>query len=429
MILVDRALERRAQEDRPVQVGIIGAGYMGRGIAAHLLGPPVPGMRLAAVYNRHLEQAERAYAEAGAGTPERVGSPAALDRAIERAAHAVADDPFVVTDAEQIDVVVEATGEIEFGARVVLRALEQGKHVVLMNAELDATLGPILKVYADRAGVVITNTDGDEPGVAMNLVRFARTLGYTPVAAGNIKGMLDHYRTPETQRAFAEKYGQKPKHITSFADGTKLSMETTVLANGAGFGVVRRGMTGPACEHVAELLDKLPLDDALERGIVDYCVGAAPHTGAWVIGHTEHPVKRQYMDYFKMGKGPFYLFYTPYHLPHAQIVTTIARAALFDDATVAPVGAPQCEVLTLAKRDLKAGETLDGIGGFMSYGWIDNAEVQRRERLLPMGLSEGCVLTRDVAKDEAIGYGDVTVPEGRVCDELRGEQEGRLPAG
>jgi predicted homoserine dehydrogenase-like protein len=429
MILVDRALERRAQEDRPVQVGIIGAGYMGRGIAAHLLGPPVPGMRLAAVYNRHLEQAERAYAEAGAGTPERVGSPAALDRAIGRAAHAVADDPFVVTDAEQIDVVVEATGEIEFGARVVLRALEQGKHVVLMNAELDATLGPILKVYADRAGVVITNTDGDEPGVAMNLVRFARTLGYTPVAAGNIKGMLDHYRTPETQRAFAEKYGQKPKHITSFADGTKLSMETTVLANGAGFGVVRRGMTGPACEHVAELLDKLPLHDALERGVVDYCVGAAPHTGAWVIGHTEHPVKRQYMDYFKMGKGPFYLFYTPYHLPHAQIVTTIARAALFDDATVAPVGAPQCEVLTLAKRDLKAGETLDGIGGFMSYGWIDNAEVQRRERLLPMGLSEGCVLTRDVAKDEAIGYGDVTVPEGRVCDELRGEQEGRLPAG
>jgi predicted homoserine dehydrogenase-like protein len=427
MILVDRALDKREREGRPVRVGLIGAGYMGRGIAAHLVNG-VPGLRLAAVSNRHPDQAERAYARAGAREPARVSSAAALDDAIAGGGSAVTDDPFVVTDAEQIDVVVEATGEIEFGARVVVRALKRGKHVVLMNAELDATLGPILKQHADRAGVVITNTDGDEPGVAMNLVRFARTLGYRPVAAGNIKGMLDHYRTPETQRAFAEKYGQKPKHITSFADGTKLSMETTVLANGAGFGVARRGMTGPSCEHVRELLDLLPLEDALERGIVDYCVGAAPHTGAWVIAHTEHEVKRQYMSYFKMGDGPFYLFYTPYHLPHAQIVTTIARAALFADATIAPLGPPMCEVLTLAKRDLKAGETLDGIGGFLTYGWIDNAGVQRRERLLPMGLAEGCVLGRPVTKDQAIRYDDVRVPEGRLCDALRREQDERYGA-
>jgi predicted homoserine dehydrogenase-like protein len=428
MILVDTALAAREKEGRPVRVGIIGAGYMGRGIAAHLLGP-VAGLRLSAVYNRGLEPAVRAYTGGGGPEPVQVSSAGALDDLIAHDGHGVTDDPFVVCDAEGIDVVVEATGEVEFGARVVLRALERGKHVVLMNAELDATLGPILKDYADRAGVVITNTDGDEPGVAMNLVRFARTLGYTPVAAGNIKGMLDHYRTPETQRAFAEKYNQKPKHITSFADGTKLSMETAVLANGAGFGVARRGMTGPSCEHVQELLDVLPLEAALERGIVDYCVGAAPHTGAWVIVHSDHPIKRQYMSYFKMGEGPFYLFYTPYHLPHAQIVTTIARAALFEDATVAPEGAPRCEVLTLAKRDLKAGEALDGIGGFMTYGWIDNADVQRRERFLPMGLSEDCVLTRDVARDEPIGYDDVQVPEGRLCDRLRGEQDAHFATG
>lgn len=423
MIIVDRALEIREREGAPIRVGIIGAGYMGRGIALHM---PITGMRLSVVCNRSLSQAERAFSQATGEKPQMVSSAVRLEEEIRKGNPAVTDDPHVICDAEGLDVVVEATGEIEFGAEVVLRAIDRGKHVVLMNAELDATLGPMLKARADRAGVVITNTDGDEPGVAMNLVRFARTLGYEPVAAGNIKGMIDHYRTPETQQAFAEKVGQKPKHITSFADGTKLSMETTVLANATGFGVAQRGMTGPKCDHVSELLDLLSPAAMLEGGIVDYCVGAAPHTGAWVIGYNEDPIKQQYMSYFKMGGGPFYLFYTPYHLPHVQILTTIARAALFRDATVAPQGGPRCEVLTLAKRPLKRGETLDGIGGFMSYGWIDNAKEARAHRSLPMGVSEGCVLNRDVGRDEAVRYDDVRLPEGRLCDRLRAEQEARF---
>lgn len=425
MIIVDEALERREADGRPVQVGIIGAGYMGRGIALHIL-TSVRGMRLAAVYNRTLSRAAAAFTEAGFERPQAVSSPAGVEEAVRGGRSVVTDDPFAICEADGIDVVVEATGEIEFGAAVVLRAIEHGKHVVLMNAELDATLGPILKVRADAAGVVITNTDGDEPGVAMNLVRFARTVGYEPVAAGNIKGMLNHYRTPETQREFAERHNQKPKHITSFADGTKLSMETTVLANGTGFQVAGRGMTGPECGHVRDLLDLLPREPMLDGGIVDYCVGAAPHTGAWVIGYSEHPVKQQYMDYFKMGSGPFYLFYTPYHLPHVQIVTTIARAALFQDATIAPTGAPRCEVLTLAKRDLDAGEELDGIGGFDAYGWIDNARVRNDQDLLPMGLSEGCVLKRPVARDQPIRYADVELPRDRLCDSLREEQDRRF---
>lgn len=427
MILVDTALERREAEGNPVRVGIIGAGYMGRGIALHLL-QGCRGMRLSAVYDRRIGQAERAFIGAGADKPEPVGTAADLDRRISAGESAVTEDPYNICDAEQIDVVVEATGEIEFGCEVVSRAIAAGKHIVLMNAELDATLGPILKVHADRQGVVITNTDGDEPGVAMNLVRFSRTLGYEPVAAGNIKGMLDHYRTPETQRAFAEKYDQKPRHITSFADGTKLSMETAVLANATGFKVAQRGMTGPSCDHVSDLLELLPLSPPSEKGIVDYCLGAAPNTGAWVIGYNEDPVRRQYMSYFKMGDGPYFMFYTPYHLPHVQIVTTIARAALFHDPTTAPANGPMCEVLTLAKRDLKKGEILDGIGGFMTYGWIDNAEVQRRNRLLPMGLSEGCALERDILQDSPIGYGDVSLPEGRVADRLRAEQDNHFPA-
>ena len=251
-------------------------------------------------------------------------------------------------------------------------------------------LGPILKAKADRAGVVVTNTDGDEPGVAMTLLRYLRSLGLRPVAAGNIKGMVDYYRNPETQRAFAEKYDQDVRKVTSFADATKLSMETTVLANATGFHVGRRGMYGPACEHVREMAHLLPADQMLGTGLVDYALGAAPHTGAFVIVHEESPLKKAQLAYYKLGDGPFYVFYTPYHLPHIQIASTIGRAVIHRDPTVAPIGGPVCEVVTVAKRDLKAGERLDGIGGFCTYGLIDNALAARAAAALPIGLSEGC---------------------------------------
>ena len=421
MIIVDAALERREREGRPIRVGLVGAGYMGRGIALEIL-TSVGGMRLAAIANRTPSEAVRAYRNAGVDTVTTVDSVARLERAISAGQYAVTDDPLLVCRAEGIDAIIECTGEVEFGAQVTLAAIEHGKHVILMNAELDATVGPILKVYADRNGVVITNTDGDEPGVAMNLYRFVKMIGYRPVAAGNFKGMIDPYRTPDTQKTFAEKHHQKPRMITSFADGTKLSMEATILANATGFRVARRGMHGHRCAHVRDTLALYPLEELLHGGIVDYILGAEPHTGAFVLGYNDHPTKREYMSYFKMGDGPLYAFYTPYHLPHLQIVPTLARAVLFRDATVAPQGEPVCDVLTAAKRDLEAGAVLDGIGGFACYGTIDNADVVRRENLLPMGLSDGCRLTRDVARDQPITYDDVVLPEGRLGDRLRAEQ-------
>jgi len=174
---------------------------------------------------------------------------------------------------------------------------------------------------------------------------------------------------------------------------------------------------------VKEAMGAFPVEQMLNGGLVDYLLGAEPHTGAWVVAHTENVIKQQYMNYFKMGDGPFYVFYTPYHLPHVQIVDTVARAGLFGDATVAPIGAPVCDVLTVAKKDLAAGETLDGIGGFMTYGTIDNADIVRKDDLLPMGLSEGCKLKRDVPKDQPIRNNDVVFPSGRLCDKLRQEQD------
>jgi predicted homoserine dehydrogenase-like protein len=172
----------------------------------------------------------------------------------------------------------------------------------------------------------------------------------------------------------------------------------------------------------------LPADAMLAGGLVDYALGAAPHTGAFVVVHEAQAAKRAHLAYYKMGDGPFYVFHTPYHLPHIQIASTIARAALAGDPTVAPLGAPVCEVVTMAKRDLPAGETLDGVGGFAAYGLIDNTGEARRDDALPMGLSEGCRLVRAVARDTLIRLADVERPAGRLADRLWEEQAAMWPS-
>jgi predicted homoserine dehydrogenase-like protein len=389
-------------------------------IAVQLL-TTVEGIRLVAIANRTPANAQRICTDEGI-TPSTVGTAGALDDAIARGTCAVTADANLLCDARLVDVIVDVTGAVEFGAKLAMRAFEHRKHVVLVNTELDSTLGPILKVHADKAGVTVTNTDGDEPGVAMNLIRYVRSLGLKPVATGNIKGMVDFYRNPETQAGFAAKYSMNPRIITSFADGTKLSMEATVEANATGFRVGRRGMYGPRCEHVNDIAKHLPMEQLLSGGLVDYALGAAPHTGAFVVVHEEHPAKQKGLGYFKMGDGPLYVFYTPYHLPQIQIASTIGRAALQSDATVAPLGAPVCAVMTVAKKDLKAGDALDGVGGFATYGVVENSDVFDAENLLPMGLSQDARLKRDVRKDEPIGYSDVELPAGRYCDALYAEQ-------
>ena len=421
MIILDKALEQRQKQGNPIRVAMVGAGYMGRGVALQILSA-ITGMRLVVISNRTISEAERAYREAGAQAVRRVETLAELEQAIARGEYAVTDKAMLLCEAEGIDAVLEVTGEIEFGAQVVLRAIEHKKHIILMNAELDATVGPILKVYADQAGVIYTNVDGDQPGVVMNLFRFVKTIGYRPVLAGNIKGLQDPYRTPETQKAFADANKQKPRMVTSFADGTKISMEMAVVANATGFNVGRRGMYGPRCAHVTEALKLFPMDQLLGEGLVDYVLGAEPGPGVFVIGYNDHPIKQQYLKYLKMGDGPLYVFYTPYHMCHLEAPLSVARAVLFHDATIAPLGPPLVEVITTAKRDLKSGEVLDGVGGYMTYGQCENYQVARGQNLLPMGLSDGCRLRRDVSKDGFLTSDDVEIPEGRLCDKLRAEQ-------
>jgi predicted homoserine dehydrogenase-like protein len=426
MILIDTALAKRQAQNNPVKVALVGAGFMGRGILLQIA-RSVPGMEVVAVYNRSVEGAMRAYREAGIADFRIVNELSALEERISIGKYSITEDPMLLCRAHNIDVIVEVTGAVEFSSRIVYEAIKNAKHVVLMNAELDGTVGPILKVYADRAGVIITNADGDQPGVEMNLFRFVKGLGVKPVLCGNIKGLQDPYRNPTTQEGFAKKWGQNPAMVTSFADGTKISFEQAIVANATGMTIGKRGMFGPSVtpgKHLKDILDNYPLDILLNGpGIVDYVVGAEPGPGVFVLGTHDDPRQQHFLNLYKLGEGPLYLFYTPYHLCHFEVPTTCARAVLFQDATIAPSGAPRIDVVATAKIDLKAGDTLDGIGCYMTYGQCETNSITLKENLLPMGLAEGCILTKDILRDQVITYKDVILPKERFVDALRLEQD------
>jgi predicted homoserine dehydrogenase-like protein len=421
MMIIDSALQRHTERGRAVNIGLFGAGFLGRPLARHIL-QCIPGLRLAAVCSRTVEGARRAYTDAGIAGIEVVSSIAALDAAALRGRAVVVEDPALLAESNAIDVIMDVTGTIEEASRVAVKAFAHGKHFVT-NAELDATLGPVLKSYADRAGVVYTSIDGDQPGTQMNLYRFVRSIGLKPLVCGNIKGLQDHYRTPDTQREFAARWGFRPSMATQFADGTKISFEQASIANATGMRVSVRGMLGQRHDgHVDDLAGMYAIDRLRAwGGIVDYVLGAKPSPGVFILAESPDPAQAHYLSLFKLGDGPLYNFYVPYHLSHLEAPYAAARAALFHDAVIAPAGM-HVEVVATAKRNLKVGETLDGIGGFCLYGQCENSDAARAESLLPMGLAEGCRMVRDVPRDRVLTVADVIVPAGRTCDYLWSEQ-------
>ena len=424
MHLVDTALAKREQEKNPIKVGMVGAGFMAKGIANQMINS-VPGMSLVAVSNRTVANAKKAYTEAGYETACEVASLSELEDRITRGHPAVTDNPFLLCEADGIDVIVEVTGAVEFGAQVTMKAIECGKHIVSMNAELDATVGSILQKKANQAGVIYTISDGDQPGVEMNLWRYVKSIGLTPLVCGNIKGLQDAYRNPTTQEGFAKKWGQNPYMVTSFADGSKISFEQACVANATGMQVEMRGMRGGDFEgHVDELchVDRYDVDKLKALGgVVDYTVKTTPGPGVFVLATHDDPKQKHMLNLYKLGEGPLYSFYTPYHLCHFEVPLSVARVALFGDHVLAAVR-PMVDVITIAKTDLEANTKLDEIGGYHSYGQCENYTAARKENLLPLGLAAGCVLKRDLKKDDAISFDDVEIPEGGLAYELWKEQ-------
>ncbi len=425
MIIIDTALEKLEEQGKPIRVGMVGAGFMASGAALEVIRYK-KGMRLVAISNRNVEKAQRAYSQAGVENTEVISTQSELDLRILEGKVSVTEDPMLLCNSENIDVILEMSGDVEFGSKVAMAAIKGKKHFVSFNAELFGTLGSILKTYADKAGVIFTLADGDQPVVEMNLYRFVKGLGVRPVLCGNIKGLHDPYRNPTTQKGFAEKWGQNVNMVTSFADGSKVSFEQAVVANATGMGVLKRGMMGPTVEAgtvIDKTVDLFPADELLKgNGAVDYVVGAIPGPGIFVLGTIDDPIQKHYLNLYKLGEGPLYCFYTPYHLCHFEAPTTVARAFLFNDAGLTPLGKPMVDVVAAAKTDLAAGKSIDGIGEYDTYGLCENYGTARNENLLPIGLAEGCVLKRDIPKDQVITFDDVTLPAGRLSDMLWKEQ-------
>jgi len=422
MIIVDTLLRRLEEQGKPIRVGMIGAGFMGQGLTNQIENS-VPGMRMAAIYNRRPERALDVYRYAGR-TPVMAGSQAALDQAIESGQPVVAEDPYFICRSPGIDVLVDVTGSVEFGAHVVLEAFRHGKSVILMNAEIDATIGPILRVYAKKHGVILSATEGDEPGVQMNLYRWVKGLGLTPRIMVNVKGLQDPYRNPTTQQGWAERWGQNAAMVTSFADGSKISFEQSIVANATGFQVRSRGMSR-GIKYDGSIMDVAKLYDLDEAralgGIIDYTVGP-PLIKVFCLAEHDDPKQRHYLNLYKMGEGPLYPFWIPYHLVHFESPNAIARVVLLQDEVAPPLEGPVVEVCAVAKRDLKAGEVLDDYGEYMTYGEAVNVDEMSSRQYLPEGLVEGCRLVRDIAKDQVLTYADVVLPAGRLADRLRAEQ-------
>jgi len=424
MIIIDTSLKEREREGRILKVGMIGCGEMAKGMINQIM-HYTPGMTIAATYNRTPERAVDAYKALKIDNYVVTDNLVKANQAISNGNSVITGDMDLFLNLGDVEVVVESTGAIEFGAVTILKAFEKGKHVLSFNAELDSTLGPISFQKAKQAGVKYALGDGDQPGVTMNLFRYVKGMGFEPLVCGNVKGMLDYYRTPATQKGFADSWGMLPEMATNFADGTKVAFEQSCIANATGMQVAKRGMFGyESTDHVDNLTHLYDVDQLREwGGIVEFIVGAKPGPGVFVYAAAKDPYSVKYLKYGKLGEGPLYSFYQPYHLLFFDIASSIARLIDFDDPVIVPLGASIVDVVATAKTDLFPGDNLDGIGGFKTYGLCENHSVVSEENLLTMGLSEGCRITKAVAKDSVIRYEDVEIPKGRLIDQLMLEQQ------
>jgi len=346
----------------------------------------------------------------------------AMHETIHRGGLAVCEDGDLVARCDLADVLIESTGAIAAGGQSAIAALEHRKHLVMMNYEADLIFGPYLSHLAQEQGLVYTSCDGDQPTVLGRLIDELEFMGFELVMAGNIKGYLDRHANPTTIIPEADKRNLDYKMCTSYTDGTKLCIEMAVLANGLGLRTAVAGMYGPQANHVHDVFNLFDFDALWEgkRPLVDYILGAKPTGGVFAIGYTGNEYQQSTLAWFppKMGPGPFYLFYRPYHLGHFEAMACVAEAALDGRSVLKPDFGFQTNVYAYAKRDLRKGEKLDGIGGYTCYGLIENCAQNDDHPGLPICLAEDVTLKRDVLKDEKILMTDVTHDANRFDFEL-----------
>jgi predicted homoserine dehydrogenase-like protein len=400
-----RDLARRADEGRPVRIGVIGSGEMGTDLVTQCM--LMRGVTLCAISTRRPHTALQAIAIAYGDDSRGIeaDTPSKLTAAIEAGLIAITSNELLVTNP-LIDVVVDATGKPGVAADFDLMAMEHGKHVVMMNVEADVTIGAFLKKEADRLGVIYSVGAGDEPSSCMELIEFAAALGYTIVSAGKGKNNpLNHDAVPDDYREEAARRNMNPRMLVEFVDGSKTMVEMAAIANATGLIPDVPGMHGPRADRddLAKVL--IPREDGgilHRKGVVDYTIGKGVAPGVFVIVEATHPRIIERMDDLHVGKGPYYSFFRPYHLTSLEVPLTAARIMLYGKSDMVPLPTPLAEVCALAKRDLAAGETFDAIGETCYRSWTMTARDARDQAAVPVGLLEGGKVLNPVRKGELL---------------------------
>lgn len=407
-------LDRLNALEEPIRIGIIGMGHTGKGLLHQAL--LTAGIECVALADIDLQRARdcAVYAERSFRVVDTAGT---MCDAIRLGHLGVCGDGHLLATCDEIDVLIESSSAVGPGGHFARTAIKHGKHVIMMNAEADLIFGPHLTALARRHGVVYTSCDGDQPGVLSRLIRDIQLWGFELVMAGNIKGFLDRYANPTSIVPEADKRFLDYRMCTAYTDGTKLCVEMALVANAYGLDTVVPGMNGPKAD---DAIDALALYDfeAIRRhtpGVVDYVLGARPRGGVFVVGYCDNPYQQKMMDYFpsEMGDGPYYVFTRPYHLCHVEAMRSVAEAFIERQPLLEPKHGLRTNVYCYAKRDLKKGERLDGIGGYACYGLIENSRDNLERAGLPICLAEDTVLKHDVPKDAKVYMEDVQIEADR----------------
>lgn len=430
MLNMDKKLEKREAEGKIIKTGIVGAGQMGRGMVTQMA--LMKGIMPAIVADINLESVKNAFHYAGI-KDEDIAYAKNLEEAnryMEMGKYVATDDASLISKANLVECAIDVTGVPEVGVKIAVEALQNKKHVVMMDVETDVVIGSYLKKLGDENGVIYTGSAGDEPGAVMELYSFAKAMGMEIKVMGKGKNnKLDYACNPDTVLAEATRRKMSPRMLTAFKDGTKTMVEMTAMSNATGLVPDVIGGHGPSAspkDRCAELnqIFKLKSEGGIlhHHGVVEYVNGIAP--GVFVTVSTNNEEISYQMQYHSMGPGPLWTLYRPYHLCNLETPLTVAKAVIDHEPTIIPLAGPVSEVITVAKKDLKAGETIDGIGGYTTYGSIAKAEEAYAKGYVIYGLvNKKAKMKRDVKKGELLTYDMVDIDKSTQLYETRKKQE------
>jgi predicted homoserine dehydrogenase-like protein len=421
-------LQRRAAEGKPIQVGQVGCGQMGSGLA-HVT-HQMAGMETVVLSDIDVNRPLATFRELGVPDEDvrvtnKLGE---AQDALQAGKRVVTQDASLLGRLEALEAVVEATGLTEVGARVAWTCIMNSKHVIMLNVETDVTVGPLLHRLAQKSGCVYTAASGDEPGVCKMLYNFAASLGFEVVCLGKGKNNpIDLDATPEACREEAERKGMNPKMLSAFKDGSKTMVELAAMSNATGLVPDVPGMHGPKADAADLNKVLIPKEDGGvlgRRSCVDYSTGkVAP--GVFVVITSDAPRVRVEMKFLSMGDGPYYTLYRPYHLCNVETPISIAEAVLYGEATIVSKRLVS-EVATIAKRDLRTGEVIGEIGSPDILGRTYIYEEAHAQSVIPLGIATGGKVIRDVAKGELLTWENLQPDTSMFVFKLRQMQDEQL---